>query len=453
MSPRKLIGLACVLLGLPLIASAALEIAPFDSDATPVPGTALAYDPMIGPGELSLRCRGIVLRGAGDPIVLCAIDWIGVANESHDLFRDLLAAAAHTTRDRVALHALHQHDAPVADITSARVLTQRGIAPGCFDPAIVRPAMERAFNAVSKASTQFQPLTHVGWGRAEVRQVASNRRVPGPDGNVRAVRYTATPDPALREAPEGVIDPHAIAIGLWSGEMPVAVLTYYATHPQSYYRTGLANPDFPGIARFLRDQSMPGTLHIHFNGAGGNIGAGKYNDGNPTNRAVLAGRLADGMARAWQAVKRQPVTASDIGWAVDRVHLPVARHVDVAALDAALRRPSPSLYVQAAQLAYHERNQSGRLTDLSCLRIGDIRILHMPGELFVEYQLAAQQMRPDLHVAMASYGDYGPQYIGTEKAYTQGGYETEPRSSGVAPEVQHPLMKSIQRLLEFPVSP
>ena len=56
--------------------------------------------------ELSLRCRGIVIRGSGDPIVLCAIDWLGVANESHDHFRDLLAAAAGTRRDRVALHAV-----------------------------------------------------------------------------------------------------------------------------------------------------------------------------------------------------------------------------------------------------------------------------------------------------------------------------------------------------------
>ena len=31
----------------------------------------------------------------------------------------------------------------------------------------------------------------------------------------------------------------------------------------------------------------------------------------------------------------------------------------------------------------------------------------MPGELFVEYQLAAQQMRPNDFVAMAAYGDYG----------------------------------------------
>ena len=40
--------------------------------------------------------------------------------------------------------------------------------------------------------------------------------------------------------------------------------------------------------------------------------------------------------------------------------------------------------------------------------VGTVRMLHTPGELFVEYQLAAKAMRPDLHVAMAAYGDYGP---------------------------------------------
>jgi len=56
-------------------------------------------------------------------------------------------------------------------------------------------------------------------------------------------------------------------------------------------------------------------------------------------------------------------------------------------------------------------------------------VLHMPGELFVEYQLAAQRMRPNDTVCMAAYGDYGPGYIGTQIAYTQGGYETSPRAS------------------------
>jgi len=81
------------------------------------------------------------------------------------------------------------------------------------------------------------------------------------------------------------------------------------------------------------------------------------------------------------------------------------------------------------------------------LSIGDSRVLHLPGELFVEYQLAAKAARQDLNVMMAAYGDYGPGYIGTEVAYTQGGYETSERASDVAPEVEHVLMQAIQKLL------
>jgi hypothetical protein len=71
----------------------------------------------------------------------------------------------------------------------------------------------------------------------------------------------------------------------------------------------------------------------------------------------------------------------------------------------------------------------------------------MPGELFVEYQLAAQEMRPDDFVAMAAYGDYGCGYIGTEIAYSQGGYETGPVSR-VAPSVEAVLMDALRELLK-----
>jgi len=71
----------------------------------------------------------------------------------------------------------------------------------------------------------------------------------------------------------------------------------------------------------------------------------------------------------------------------------------------------------------------------------------MPGELFVEYQLAAQKLRPELFVAMAAYGDYSPGYIGTEIAYSQGGYESSERASRVAPEVEGVLMGAVKTLL------
>ena len=277
-----------------------LRVATFDVDATPPVGSMMAYDPVTNHYELGLRARGIVLLGAGEPIVLCAVDWIGIANGGHDAFRGALARAAVTSPGRVAVHTLHQHDAPDCDFSAERILTEAGVAPRQFEGRFQRQVIADLERAVRESLPRAQPVTHLGLGEARVEQVASNRRILGPDGKVRATRWTATQDPAIRAEPEGTIDPIVSLVSLWNGERPVAVLSYYATHPQSYYRTGLPNPDFPGLARFLRQLAVPAALHIHFNGAGGNIGAGKYNDGSPENRLALAQRLADGMRRAWE---------------------------------------------------------------------------------------------------------------------------------------------------------
>jgi hypothetical protein len=99
-------------------------------------------------------------------------------------------------------------------------------------------------------------------------------------------------------------------------------------------------------------------------------------------------------------------------------------------------------------LSWLQRTKAGFQITTSCLKIGDLYILHMPGELFVEYQLAAQKMLPDKTVCMATYGEYGPGYIGTKIAYSQGGYETSERASRVGPEVEAVLMKAMRELLK-----
>jgi hypothetical protein len=43
----------------------------------------------------------------------------------------------------------------------------------------------------------------------------------------------------------------------------------------------------------------------------------------------------------------------------------------------------------ARYLAYYRLAKAGRGIDLTTLRIGPVSLLHMPGELLVEYQLAA----------------------------------------------------------------
>src|SRR2546422_9942660 len=113
-----------------------------------------------------------------------------------------------------------------------------------YDTTFFATALERAAAAAQEALARLEPVTSVGAGQARVEQVASNRRVMGPDGKVRGVRYSACRDPELRAAPEGTIDPFVKSVGFWSGDRLLAALHYYATHPQSHYGKGGVSCDF-----------------------------------------------------------------------------------------------------------------------------------------------------------------------------------------------------------------
>ncbi len=423
-----------------------LRLATFDVDATPPVGSLLTYDQEINKWDLGLRARGVVILGAGQPIVLCAVDWIGIANEGQDAFRQALAEAAGTIPERVAIHTVHQHDAPTCDFSAEKILKDAGISPLCFEGTFARELMERLGTAVKLSLGHTQLVTHIGVGEAKVYKVASNRRLLNSNGLFRDCRYSTCKDSAMRAEPEGLIDPMVSLISFWNADQPLAVLSYYATHPQSYYRTGVANPDFPGVARFMRQLAVPQAMHIHFNGAGGNITAGKYNDGSLENRGILAERLADGMKRAWESTRREPVTTEAIGWAVEPLTLPLSKNLED--MQTVMKTTDMvSLANKMSKLVWLQRCKAGKRLDVRCLTLGKARIIFLPGEPFVEYQLAAKAMRTDLFVAVAGYGDYAPGYICTAIAYKQGGYEAGP-ASGVTAEVEGVLLSAIHKLLQ-----
>jgi hypothetical protein len=450
---RLLTVAACLSLVLPLrAADAPLRVAPFDADITCPLGTPLCDGLCPVAKEIVdlLKARGVVILGKDKPVVLCAMDWVGVGNSGYDAFRDALAQAAGTTRERVAVHCLHQHDAPGCDFEADDILKPYGLGGKLFDPAFARKAIDRVAAAVAKAVKQPRNVTHIGTGKAKVQQVASTRRVLGADGKVAHVRYTTERDAKWRAEPEGTIDPYVHLLSFWDGEKPIASLTYYATHPQTYYGAGGVSCDMPGLARGLRDKAAPDVLHVHFNGAGGNVTAGKYNDGNHANRMILASRLAQGMKEASEQQKKFPVTAADVEWRVQPVALPLSKlynSQDLKMQVADKEIPANRRLQLARALVWARRCEAGEKIDLTCLHIGPAYVLNMPGELFVEYQLAAEKMRPDAPVLMAAYGDYGPGYIGTAIAYTQGGYEVGPVSR-VAPAVEDVLMGGMRELLK-----
>ncbi len=436
-----------------------LRIATFAVDATPEVGSPLAYDPMVKVTE-PLSLKGVILvPPEQEPIVLCAVDWLGVACGSNTRFCEALARGAGTTSDRVVMHALHQHDAPRCNHDAIALLRPFDIAQNHFDAPFINDVIARAGKAAADSLAELQTVTSIEYGQAQVQKVASNRRMLSPDGTVHTTRYTACKDPKVAALPIGVIDPILRSIRFNHNDQTIAVLTFYATHPQSFYRVGEATPDFPGMARNAREKET-GVFHLHFNGAGGNIGAGKYNDGSRANRPVLAARVEDGMKRAWDnssaSSNRIPAKKADalVQWDQEMVLLPLSEAIDIKGLQAEIADSSLDGQARchaAEKLAYALRVQDGKGVPVSRLKIDDLQIVFLPGELFVEYQLAAAAMRPDQKVIMAAYGDYGTQYIGTRVAYPQGGYEVSPRATNVSPNAEAALIKSLETLLDATV--
>ncbi|PHR87590.1 MAG: hypothetical protein COA78_37030 [Blastopirellula sp.] len=442
-------------LSLCLFASAAfadqtLKIATFNVDATPPIGSPVAYAPtrsVLDP----LSARGIILYPANQkPIVLCAVDWIGIANDGFEQWKVRLAKAAQTDANRVTIHTLHQHDGVRCDFTTHQILAERGVGKLKYDVVFLRQTIARVADAIKTASKSPKVVTHIGTGKAQVEKVASNRRILGDDGKVKIIRFSKSTNPAAIAAPEGVIDSWLRSVTFFQEDKPLAVLTYYATHPQSYYGQGDVTSEFVGLARKQREKET-GVLHIHFNGASGNVAAGKYNDGSVKTRPILTARMAQGMEAAWKNTERQPISSDDILWKTAEVTLPLGSHLVADKLLEVLDNKEADIkekLTAAKHLAWLQRTNAGYPIVLSSLKLNDTYLLHMPGELFVEYQLAAQKMKPKSKVCMAAYAEYGPGYIGTAISYSQGGYETSERASRVSSGSESILLDAMEALLK-----
>ncbi|MCP4171172.1 MAG: hypothetical protein GY758_10425, partial [Fuerstiella sp.] len=119
------------LLAGPIKTAGNLRLSTFRFDVTPPVGHSLCggwIKSVVGVDD-PLEAIGYVLVGAGKPIVVCVVDWTGLLNNAHIQWRQALAEAAETTSDRVAVHCVHQHNAPFACIDAEQIVRDQGDLP------------------------------------------------------------------------------------------------------------------------------------------------------------------------------------------------------------------------------------------------------------------------------------------------------------------------------------
>lgn len=426
------------------------SLSTFECDITPpvghpLLGTSFAparsiLDPLAG--------RGLVLTGPQEPLVLVCLDWCELRNDAFARWRQALAAAAGTSVSRVLVHTIHQHDAPYFDLTADRLL--RASTPGgsILDPDFHEECVQRAARALQDSLPRRRTVTHVGTGQAQVRELASNRRVEEP-GRVSFRRYSRCTDPLLRSLPDGEIDSWLKTIAFYSGSEELAALSVYACHPMSYYGGGEVSGDFPNLARRIRHAAQPTVFQLYGSGCCGDVTAGKYNDGSRELRTQFAEKLAGAMAEADRRMQRHELKS--IQFRHESIVLPHSELPQMSA-DALRQRlndanvPLSARAQAALGLSSLERGPDGHVIEIPRIDFGAAQLLLLPAESFVAYQRFAQQVRPDDFVVTLGFGESAPGYIPTEAAFREG-FREEHGYTWVRPGAEDVIKAALKKLL------
>lgn len=457
MGRRQFLGMTSMLMGLGVFnacqrmvhaemkTDSPRRLATFACDVTPPMGTPVysGYTPMSF-RETPLMAKGVVLEDSGKRYVLCAVDYCELRNSTHLIWRTKIAEAAGTEVSRVAVQCVHQHTAPMADGDAVRILVKDGDPSSQASAESFEEPAYRVADSVKFALGYLTPFDRIGTSQARVERVASNRRVPIGDGKV-GFRASSCKDPKLIEMPEGLIDPFLKTITFAQGDKPLVRLHYYATHPQTFYGDPRVSYDFVGMAR-EKMQFEEHVPQIYFNGCGGNVACGKYNDASVRAREGLFERMYAAMQAS--AAGAQYAPAREIIWR-NAPFAMIPREDGEYSDDTAratMKDGSKAPHIRlggAMTLACKARAKTP--IDLTSWEMGDIKAIHLPGEPAVEFQLYAQELCPDKFVCTAGYGDGAPGYVCLERFFEEGGYE--PTASTVIPQSEKPFRDAIRNLL------
>ena len=398
--------------------------------------------------ETPLYLRGLILSANGTRYVLAAIDYCVLRGRSQDRFVQALAEAAGVEPEHATLHSTHVHDAPLIDEETHALI--EGQTPPLHNEKFFEVVLRNSRAAIeSTLKTIGAPVGGVAFTRHRVEKFASARRVLDEKGHC-LTRWSVCLDDELRAAPEGRIDPMLDQVVLHGeGNEPLVCLSFYASHPQVADRRRLVSSDCVGVALELFERTNPGVFPIYFTGCAGDVTAGKYTSSNrDRNRLDFGLRLFDAMQSAF--LKAAPRPLEKVGWR-DRVKnvplraIPESESHFASAIDDR-EVPLPEKYTAALKLHRLRANIDTYPFRISRLDLNDIKILFLPAEMMVDYQLYAKS-QAGCPLAIAAYGGSSLIYVPTDEMYSQGGYEVDPRVSEIAPGSEALVKRAIDLVL------
>lgn len=341
--------------------------------------------------------------------------------------------------ENIYLNSSHTHSAPYIYPSAQKHISAWNT--GFLDMDYYRGLLEVVRSTAKSALAGLADVT-LKHSKALVEGVASCRRVELEDGTI-GVRYGRNVPEELVAYPDGLIDPYAECVWLEGADGKLAgVLVNYACHGTSYNQYSEICWDYMGFAREFIEKELGGQA-LFLQGCAGNISPGKYTVHEPLEDAVLLGsRLASAVIGSRSSAKQ--VESDKLVNINEKILLQGRTTLSACQLEQKLedeiaktlkeQEENPGVPKGAMVISYAERllmskNYPGLCipSEIGLLKVGDISMVFLPGECFIQYALKIKEHMAGKPVLVMAYTDCTLQYIPDKKAYEdRGGYETDP---------------------------
>ena len=418
-------------------------------DITPLIGTLMPtiFNPQTSTGiHDPLHSKAVVLQ-AGDAIVAWAcVDQLCIPAADVAAAREIVQERCGIPADHVLVCATHTHSTagPGGDF---------GV--DMKPPEYHQWLRARIADSITMAYQRLQSA-RLGWGLGSLPQHVHNRRYHMKDGSVAMNPGRQNPN-VVR--PAGPTDPMVTVLAMVdSRDRPIAMVGNYALH----YVGGTAGPEFSAdyygaVGRCLNQWRQADFPVLWTNGCSGDINNIDVFSPAPKRQPYeqierVARDAAEEAARVWE----QMTWTDQVSLAalVDRFSVPLRRPTDGQLAESRARLSQKNgvrnrEYVLAKEMALTSEMPSPEPTEVQALRINDLAVAALPGEVFCQLGLelkAGSRFQTTMPVGLAN-GYLG--YIPPADAFAQGGYETWlARSSRCAPEVGATLVERALGLLK-----
>ncbi|MCC7355859.1 MAG: hypothetical protein IT330_19130, partial [Anaerolineae bacterium] len=281
--------------------------------------------------------------------------------------------------------------------------------------------VEAVVQAVCEAVGRLQPV-RVGVNKVETKDLVINRRMKMIDGRVYSSRYSVpstwyVPPEILQGT--GPVDPWLTSLRFENleGEV-VGLLGNFTGHPLAAFRSRYISGDSFGHAEELLETVHEGAVAMLTNGAEGNtIVRGPFPERGPRYdpQAEIVGQIVGGYWLTAQA-GALPVDGGSVAAAWREVEMPVRE-----SFLERMRNSPPEVQRRNAEVV----RQGKMVSEMQVLRINDIALVAMPGEVFVEVQLMLKEKSPFPHTVVVGCANDVLGYVPTREAFSEGGYEVD----------------------------